>query len=49
MRCDMPFDGELGAWSTRKTIESIEQMDITDAERKQIYEDNARQLLRLST
>jgi predicted TIM-barrel fold metal-dependent hydrolase len=44
---DMPFDGELGAWSVRKTIESIEQMDISDSEKAKIYEKNAKDLLRL--
>ena len=42
---DMPFDAELGVWVIRETIESIERMAITDAERKQIFEDNARELL----
>ncbi len=45
---DMPFDAELGLWSVRKTIESIYQMDITETERSKIFEDNARELLRLS-
>ena len=44
---DMPFDEEIGAWSTRQTIKSIEKMDITDAEREKIFEGNARKLLRL--
>ena len=44
---DMPFDAELGAWTIRKTIESVEKMAISDAEKKQIFEDNARKLLRL--
>ena len=45
---DMPFDEEIGAGSTRQTIKSVEQMQITDAERKTIYEDNAKKLMRLS-
>lgn len=45
---DMPFDGTLGAWSVGKTIESIERMEITDAEKKKIFEDNIRELLRLT-
>ncbi|MFC1901732.1 amidohydrolase family protein [Chloroflexota bacterium] len=44
---DMPFDAELGAWAVRNTIRSIEQMPITDAERKKIFEDNAKALLHL--
>jgi len=44
---DMPFDGELGAWSVRKTIESIEQMGISKSERAKIFEKNAKDLLRL--
>jgi predicted TIM-barrel fold metal-dependent hydrolase len=45
---DMPFDAELGAWSVRKTVDSIERIELTDAERKKIFEDNARVLLRLA-
>ena len=45
---DMPFDSQLGLLSTRNTIESIEQMDITDTEKKKIFEDNVKKLLRLS-
>lgn len=44
---DMPFDAELGSWGLRKTIESIERMEISDLERKKIFEDNSRRLLRL--
>ncbi|MDP2917141.1 MAG: amidohydrolase family protein [Dehalococcoidia bacterium] len=44
---DMPFDAELGAWSTRKTVESIEKMQISEAEKKLIWEGNAKKLLRL--
>jgi len=44
---DMPFDRQLGLKYTRETIESVEQMDISDAEKKMIFEDNARSLLRL--
>ena len=44
---DMPFDGQYGLRYTRETIESIEQMDISDAEKKMIFEDNAKRLLRL--
>lgn len=44
---DAPFDPQFGAYGTRRTIEAIEQMDISDAEKKQIFEDNARKLMRL--
>jgi len=44
---DMPFDIQLGDYSIRKTIQAIEHMDISDAEKKMIFEDNARQLMRL--
>ncbi len=44
---DMPFDCQLGDRSTRETILSIEQMDIPDSEKKKIFEDNAKRLLRL--
>jgi len=45
---DMPLgDGQLGYTNPRWTIEAIEQMDIPDADKKKIFEDNARQLLRL--
>jgi predicted TIM-barrel fold metal-dependent hydrolase len=43
---DMPYDSELGERYTRQTIQSIEQMDISDYEKKKIFEDNARTLLR---
>lgn len=44
---DMPFDCERGDRYTRQTINSIEQMEISDLEKKKIFEDNARSLLRL--
>jgi len=44
---DMPYDSQLGDRYTRQTIQSIEQMDISELERKKIFEDNARSLLRL--
>ena len=47
---DFPLgDTERGAKNLRKTVNAIEQMDITESERKQIYEDNARRLMRLSS
>jgi uncharacterized protein len=45
---DMPLgDRELGAQSYRKTIKAIEEMDISDTDKKKIFEDNARTLMRL--
>jgi predicted TIM-barrel fold metal-dependent hydrolase len=45
---DFPLgDTEKGARNLRKTVNAIERMDITEAERRQIYEDNARKLMRL--
>jgi predicted TIM-barrel fold metal-dependent hydrolase len=44
---DMPFDPEKGSAYIRWTIEIIDSLDIKPQERQSIYEDNARQLLRL--
>jgi len=44
---DFPYDSQFGERYTRQTIESIEQMEISDLEKKKIFEDNARELLRL--
>ena len=45
---DFPLgDTEVGAKNLRKTVSAIEEMNITKSERKQIYEDNARKLMRL--
>jgi len=44
---DSPFDPEKGSMYTRLTIEIIDSLDISPAERHAIYEGNARQLLRL--
>jgi len=46
--CDFPLgDTEKGFRNYRQTINAIDQMDITEDERKKIYEDNARKLMRL--
>lgn len=45
---DMPFDSQYGERWTRETIDSVECMDIPAAEKKMIFEDNARKLFRLS-
>jgi len=44
---DFPFAGLDGERVTRQTVDAIETMEISDAERKKIYEDNARKLMRL--
>ncbi len=44
---DMPYDTEFGDMFIRQTIAAIEQMDIPDSDKKKIFEDNARKLLRL--
>ena len=44
---DMPYDAQNGHIAVRETIRSIEQMDIPALEKKKIFEDNARKLLRL--
>lgn len=44
---DLPYDSQLGDSSISKTIEAIEGMDIADSDKKKIFEDNARKLMRL--
>jgi predicted TIM-barrel fold metal-dependent hydrolase len=44
---DMPFDLERGPGFIRDTIAAMERMRASDAERRAIYEGNARRLLRL--
>jgi len=45
---DMPLgDSQMGYRNYRQTIEAIEQMDIREEEKKMIFQDNARRLLRL--
>jgi predicted TIM-barrel fold metal-dependent hydrolase len=44
---DFPFAGQYGERVTRQTIAAIENMDISDSEKKKIFEDNARALMRL--
>lgn len=44
---DAPFDAQLGDYGIKRTIAAIEQMDIPAADKKKIFEDNARLLLRL--
>jgi predicted TIM-barrel fold metal-dependent hydrolase len=44
---DMPYDPQLGDIYTRETIRAVEEMEIPDMEKKKIFEDNARNLMRL--
>jgi predicted TIM-barrel fold metal-dependent hydrolase len=45
---DSPFDPEKGSMYTRLTIEIIDGLDISAADRHAIYEGNARRLMKLS-
>jgi uncharacterized protein len=45
---DMPYDPTFGLKYVKATIEAIEEMDISKAEKKMIFEGNARKLLRLA-
>jgi predicted TIM-barrel fold metal-dependent hydrolase len=42
---DMPYDSEHGARNVGRIIEAVEQMGISEAEKKIIFEENARRLL----
>jgi aminocarboxymuconate-semialdehyde decarboxylase len=42
---DMPFDVEFGDRGIRKTIQSVEALGLSEAEKQMVYEDNARRLL----
>jgi len=44
---DAPFDPEKGSAYIRWTIEIVDRLEITPAERSAIYEGNARRLLKL--
>jgi predicted TIM-barrel fold metal-dependent hydrolase len=44
---DMPFDVEFGNRAVRKTIESVEALGLSPSEKKRVYEDNAKSLLRI--
>lgn len=44
---DSPFDPEQGSMYTRTTIEIIDRLDVSPAQRHAIYEGNARRLLKL--
>jgi predicted TIM-barrel fold metal-dependent hydrolase len=42
---DVPFEIEYGSATLRETIQSIDDMEIPESDRKKIYEDNAKTLL----
>ena len=44
---DFPYDSQHGERYMRQTIDAVNQMDIDDGEKRQIFEDNARKLMRL--
>jgi aminocarboxymuconate-semialdehyde decarboxylase len=44
---DFPFAGQYGERVPRQTINAIDAMNISDADKKKIYEDNARRIMRL--
>ena len=44
---DMPFDNDRGYRLVRGTIRSIREMNIPESDKKKIFEDNARRILRL--
>jgi predicted TIM-barrel fold metal-dependent hydrolase len=44
---DTPYDVQIGYRSVKRTIESIERMDIPPEDKEAIFEGNARELLRL--
>ena len=44
---DMPYDSQGGARVVRETIRSVEEMDISEEDRKKIFTDNARKIFRL--
>ena len=42
---DMPYDDDLGFRFVRQAVEGVEQMEIPEADKRKIFEDNARHLL----
>lgn len=44
---DMPYDSQNGYLVVQETIRSIDQMGISDSDKKMIFEDNARELFHL--
>jgi predicted TIM-barrel fold metal-dependent hydrolase len=46
---DSPFSGSYGERVTRQTIASIERMPVSEEDKRKIFEQNARELMRLPT
>ncbi len=44
---DMPYDPQLGDIYIRETIRAVEGMDIADSEKKKIFAENAKEMMRL--
>lgn len=44
---DFPYDSQFGERYIRQTIAAVEEMDLTPADKKKVFEDNARGMLRL--
>ena len=44
---DSPFDPEKGAGYIRETIRCVDVLDVSEGDRRKIYEGNARRLIRL--
>jgi predicted TIM-barrel fold metal-dependent hydrolase len=45
---DMPYENQMGDRKTRENIAAVEKMEISDLEKKKIFEDNARVLFRVA-
>lgn len=46
---DFPYDAECGDTYTRKTIEAIEAMTVPEMDKKKIFEENVRKILKIDT
>jgi len=44
---DVPFGNQLGRRLIRQAIEAVEGMGLSDEEKRKIYRDNAKELMRL--
>jgi predicted TIM-barrel fold metal-dependent hydrolase len=44
---DMPYDNQMGYRHIRETVRSVQEMAVTDSERRLIFEDNAKRIMRL--
>jgi predicted TIM-barrel fold metal-dependent hydrolase len=45
---DTPYDNACGDRDIRETIRSIEDLELSEVDKRKIYEDNARSLARLA-